>query len=481
VSLSPDPNLCEAELHELSVHPLEPGRDVMETLGRAALEFSTDFIEARASAPASDVDESAWQLAKELLGTPPPESGRDFGDILDVIDAASAKAFDTTGPGYMAYIPGGGLYAAALASLLGAVTNRYVNIAAPAPAMVAIEASIVRWLCELFGLGEESQGILTSGGSMANFSAVVAARAHHLGEHFLDGKLYVTEHTHQSVAKAAMLAGFPRDAIRAVACKSDLTMDPDALVDAVAADRASGRCPFLVVASAGTVDTGVVDPIGALLDVVRTEDLWLHVDAAYGGFFQLTERGRALFAGIERADSITLDPHKGMFLPYGTGCLLVRNGDLLRRSHQVEAHYLQDLADDPDIPNFADYSPELSRDFRGLRVWLPLHLHGVGAFRAALNEKLDLARIVYEGLSAEDALEVPWDPPLSIVAFRLRDGDASANRALLERINATARVFLSSTVIDGRFTLRVCVLAHRTHRDRIDETIEIIRKEATVA
>jgi len=453
----------------------------METMGRAALEFSANFIEARAFAPASDVGEPAWQLAGDLLRSPPPEDGRDFGELLEVIDSASAKAFDTTGPGYMAFIPGGGLYAAAIASLLGAVTNRYVNIAAPAPAMVALEASIVGWLCRLFGYGEESQGVLTSGGSMANFSAVVAARARHLGEQFLDGTLYVTEHTHQSVAKAALLAGFPRDAIRAVACKPDLTMDPEALVDAVVADRRVGRRPFLVVASAGTVDTGAVDPMGPLVDVAATENLWLHVDAAYGGFFQLTDRGRAAFAGIESADSITLDPHKGMFLPYGTGCLLVRNGDLLRRSHQVEAHYLQDLAASPDIPNFADYSPELSRDARGLRVWLPLHLHGVNAFRAALDEKLDLARIVHLELSREDALEVPWEPRLSIVAFRLRDGDDVANRALLARINSSARVFLSSTVIDGRYTLRVCVLAHRTHRDRIDETVEIIRKEAAVA
>jgi aromatic-L-amino-acid decarboxylase len=465
----------------MSEHPLEPDRDVMEELGRAALQFSADFIEARASAPASAVDESAWQLAQHVLDTPPPENGRDFGDLLKLIDGASAKAFDTTGPGYMAFIPGGGLYAAAIASLLGAVTNRYVNIAAPAPALVAIEASVVRWLCRLFGYGEESQGILTSGGSMANFSAVVAARAQLLGERFLDGTLYVSEHTHQSVAKAALLAGFPPDAIRTVACKSDLTMDPDALVDAIETDRAAGRRPFLVTASAGTVDSGAVDPIRDLVDVARAEGLWSHVDAAYGGFFQLTDRGRDLFAGIEGADSITLDPHKGMFLPYGTGCLLVRNGDLLRRSHQVEARYLQDLADNHGLPNFADYSPELSRDFRGLRVWLPLHLHGVGAFRAALDEKLDLARVLFRGLSAENALEVPWEPPLSIVAFRLRDGDGAANRALLGRINATARVFLSSTVIDGRFTLRVCVLAHRTHRDRIDETIEIIRKEVAAS
>jgi aromatic-L-amino-acid decarboxylase len=465
----------------MTPYPLEPDRDAMEAWGRAALDFSVDYIEARASAPASDVDEAAWALAERLLTTPPPERGGSFHDLLRTIDAASAKAFDATGPGYLAFIPGGGLYASAVASLLAAVTNRYVNIAAPAPAMVAIEASVVRWLCGLFGYGPASQGILTSGGSMANFSAVVAARTHRLGERFLDGTLYVTEHTHQSVAKAAMLAGLPRSSIRTVACTPDLTMDLDALVAAVAADRAGGRRPFLVVASAGTVNNGAVDPIDALVGVAESEHLWLHVDAAYGGFFQLTDRGRTRFAGVERADSITLDPHKGMFLPYGTGCLLVRDGELLRLSHHVDAHYLQDVAENRGIPNFADYSPELSRDFRGLRVWLPLHLHGVDAFRAALDEKLDLARVVFDGLSGDDGLEMPWEPALSTVAFRLRHGDGAANRALLERINASARVFLSSTVIDGRFTLRVCVLAHRTHRDRIEELIDIVRKEVAAA
>ena len=163
-----------------------------------------------------------------------------------------------------------------------------------------------------------------------------------------------------------------------------------------------------------------------------------------------------------------------MFLPYGTGCLLVRNGELLRRSHQVAAHYLQDLSEHPSIPNFADYSLELSRDFRGLRVWLPLHLHGVAAFRDALDEKLDLARLLSEGLAAGERIDVPWVPPLSVVAFRLRDGDDQDNWEFLARINASKRLFLSSTMIEGRVTLRACILCHRTHRDRVEEAIEII-------
>jgi aromatic-L-amino-acid decarboxylase len=234
--------------------------------------------------------------------------------------------------------------------------------------------------------------------------------------------------------------------------------------------------PFAVVASAGTTNTGAVDPIDAIADLARDEGLWLHVDAAYGGFFRLTNRGRERFRGIERADSITLDPHKGMFLPYGTGALVVRDGATLRDAHHIgTSAYLQDLAADAHIPNFAEYSAELSRDFRGLRVWFPLKLHGVSAFREALDEKLDLSEHLYESLKAIPELELPWQPDLSVVPFRLRDGDDAANRRLLDAINDSKRVFLSSTVLDGRFTLRVCILSHRTHRDRIDECIEIVR------
>ena len=186
-----------------------------------------------------------------------------------------------------------------------------------------------------------------------------------------------------------------------------------------------------------------------IADVAAEQDLWLHVDAAYGGFFQLTERGRAAFAGIERADSITLDPHKGMFLPYGTGSLVVRDGARLREAHFVGAAYLQDFPPEDELPNFTEYSPELSRDFRGLRVWFPLVLHGVDAFRAALDEKLDLARYLYEELSTIPELELPWEPELTVVPFRLRDGSAEADRRLLDLINASKRVVLSSTVVRG--------------------------------
>jgi aromatic-L-amino-acid decarboxylase len=189
--------------------PLEPDRDSMEEIGRAAVEFAANFIEARETAPASGVDEAAWELAQRLLVERPSEQGRDFKELLRVVDEAAAGSFDTTGPGYMAFIPGGGLYSAAIASLLANITNRFVNLAAPAPAIAAIEASVVGWLCESFGYGAASQGVLASGGSIANLSALVTARSQLLGETFADGSIYLTQHTHGSVAKAAVIAGFP--------------------------------------------------------------------------------------------------------------------------------------------------------------------------------------------------------------------------------------------------------------------------------
>lgn len=449
----------------------------MASLGLAALDLVVRFITQRDTAPASDL-EGAFALGTSLAAEPMPEAPRPPGDVLAAVERAAAKGIDTAGPGYLAFIPGGGLFTAALADLIAAATNRFVNLAATAPGFVGMETAVVRWLCELFGLPPGAQGILTTGGSMANFSAVVTARTALLGGELGGGTLYVTEHAHQSVVKAARLAGFSPGAVRTVPCRPDLTMDPDGVRDAIRADRRTGRRPFLVVATAGTTSTGAIDPLPDIAEVAATEGVWFHADAAYGGFFWLTERGRARLAGLERADSITLDPHKGLFLPYGTGGLLVRDGTRLRAAHAVGGHYLQDLAHDGGLPDFADYSPELSRAFRGLRVWLPLQLHGVASFRAALDEKLDLAALVDEALRADERLEVPWPTYLSIVAFRGRGLDDEGNRALLARINDTRRVHLSSTVVGGRTILRVCVLSHRTHRPRVLEAVDIIRRAA---
>jgi aromatic-L-amino-acid decarboxylase len=457
--------------------PLDPAPADMRAMGEAALRYLIGFIGGLDDAPA-EATEGAIELARELRAAP-PEVGGDFEPLFDEARRAIAKTFEYAGPGYLAYIPGGGLYTAALADFLAQGVNRYVGLWQPSPAVVQIEENVTRWLCDVFDYPAGSQGLLLSGGSMANLSAMVTARHAKLGEDFLDGTYYVSEQAHASVTKAATIAGFSRRNLRIVPTDPELRMDPDALRALVHEDRAAGLRPFLVAPSAGTTNTGAIDPLEAIADVAEAEGLWMHVDGAYGGFFQLTERGRSAFRGIERSDSVTLDPHKGMFLPYGTGGLVVRDGQALRDAHFEGAAYLQDLPPTGELPNYSEYSAELSRDWRGLRVWFPLRLHGVLAFREALDEKLDLAQVLVEAFQSNPNIEVCWRPQLSTVAFRL-GGDADDDRQVefLRRINASKRVFLSSTRIRGRYVLRVCIVSHRTHRDRIDECIEIVAKAA---
>jgi aromatic-L-amino-acid decarboxylase len=448
----------------------------------AAADYVVSAVEALPSGKAYDATGIPELLDDPELSRPPGERGRPLQELLAVIDRAASKGHINPSGGHMAYIPGSGIVSAAVADLVADVINRYTGIADAGPGLVALESHLVRWLVAQFGLPADGGGIFTTGGSMAALSALVAARHAKLGEEFADGTIYLTDQAHGSIAKAARIAGFPARALRTVPVDDGARMDPRALAAMIAEDRAAGLRPACVVGTAGTTNLGVVDPLPRLADVAETEGLWLHVDAAYGGFFQLTERGRTRLAGIERADSIVLDAHKGLFLPFGTGCLLVRSEETLRRSHAGEAaHYLQDLAL-RDLPSFADLSPELTRDTRGIRVWLPLHLHGVAAFRDTLDEKLDLAERVYHALAADDYLTVLARPELSIVAFRVRRGDPveedRATRAVVSGVGAEGRVLLSSTRVAGRDVGRVCILNHRTDPARVDEAIEAIKRLA---
>jgi aromatic-L-amino-acid decarboxylase len=374
----------------------------------------------------------------------------------------------------MSYIPNAGLYSAALAEFLAAGLNRYTGVSHAAPGMSAIEHGMVRWMTSLFDLGETASGVLLSGGSMANFTGVVASRTSRLGDEFGKGVIYVTPHTHHSVEKAARLAGFRRDQIRIVSVDFDLRMEPKALRAAVEQDRRAGLDPFLVVGSGGTTDTGTVDALAAIAEIGAEQGLWLHVDAAYGGFFQLTENGRAAMAGIELADSIAVDPHKGLSIPFGVGALLVRDEGHLIDANQGRGAYLLEEDHYSGIRDIAALSPELSRPFRALQMWLPLHLHGVAPFRHALESSLDLAEYAHRRLSGIEGLETPWRPDLSIVAFRFEDDDLG--RRALDHVNRDRVVHLSPTTIEDRFVLRFAVLNRRTTQDHIDHAIDIIEK-----
>lgn len=470
---------------DVSEHPLELSAHEMRALVEAALDRIVDHIESLPSQTVSDTT-GGFELAR-LLAEPLPEEGTPFADLFDLLfDRAVRPTYNTASPGYLAYIPGGGLFHSAVADLIADATNRYTSVYAAAPALAQLESNVIAWLCQIAGYPAGARGTLTSGGSLANWTGFVTARRERLPENFLSGVLYASDQSHYSVAKGAILAGFPEGNVRQIPTDDAFRMRPDALEAAIEEDRRRGLTPFLIAASAGTTNTGAVDPLPELADLAARHGLWLHVDAAYGGFFLLTEAGRQALRGIERADSIVLDPHKGMFLPYGTGAVLVRDGEALRRAHSLTADYMPGMQDDPDRVDFCQYSPELSRPFRGLRVWLPLKMHGAGVFRAQLEEKLALARMAADRLRGMAGIEILAEPQLSLLAFRLappgvpEDELGALNRRFQERVNARQRVYLTATTLRGRYALRICVLSFRTHLDRMEaalEDIEAARRE----
>ncbi len=461
-------------------YELELSGNEMRTLVNEAMERIAAYVDSLPSQQAVDL-EGTVPAARSTM-EPMPETGMPFNALLDrLFHDLVPKGFNTAGPGYLAYIPGGGILHSAVADLISSSVNRYVGVWAAAPALAQLEASVVRWFADLVGYPREARGLLTTGGSLANFIALVAARRDRLPENFLSGTIYTSDQVHHSVTKAAILAGFPESSIREIPSDNLFRIRADALEQAIAQDREKGFMPFMLVASAGTTNTGAVDDLEAMADIASKEKLWLHVDAAYGGFFLLTERGRRTMKGIDRSDSVTVDPHKGLFVPYGTGSLIVRDGEALRKAHTVHAQYLPPMQEDSELVDFCQYSPELSRAFRGLRIWLPFKMHGAGAFRRNLDEKLDLVKFATSELRKIPGIEIVAEPQLSVVAFRLvRAGLGptelnNLNRRLLDRINARLRVYLTSTVLGETFVIRICVLSFRTHLERVEAAIEDIR------
>nr|XP_061803724.1 aromatic-L-amino-acid decarboxylase-like [Nerophis lumbriciformis] len=457
-----------------TAHPLEPDEARIRQMIDAVVDHICDVQRELADAPV-DTSGSANEAFLKSLIEPLPEDGVELRSLLHtVFEHSATNSLNTASPGFMAYVPGGGIFEAGLADLISTTLNRYVGVAVVAPALTQLEANVVRWFAEIIGYPPAARGFLTSGGSLATLSAVITARHKQLGEQFLDGTVYVSDQAHHCVDKAARLAGIPAANLRVVASDENFRLELGALREAIEADQAAGLRPFLLVASAGTTNSGAVDPMPQLAALAREHGLWFHVDGAYGGFFNLTPRGRQVLVGIEQADSVVLDPHKTLFLPYGTGALLVRDGAALRSTHQASADYLPAMQDDDAMVDFCELSPELTRPFRGLRVWLPVKLHGIDVFRRYLDEKLDLAQDIFQRLQALPEIEILAPPELSILAFALRDEGQSldqrnaATRALMQQIIDKQRVALSGTILNGVFAIRVAISAHRTHQQQVD-------------
>lgn len=453
----------------------------------AHLQKLLDEVGQRLAAFVATVDQQPAQAADDFdpqaswLREPIPETPSAPGELLDFIfEQVIPVAFNSASPGYLAYVPGGGLFSSALGELIAATVNRYTGKWAAAPAAVELETQFLRWLAELMGLPQGSLGVLTSGASMSTLIALVAAREKYLGDHLLEGTVYYSSEVHHAVIKAARVAGIPTRNLRPIPVDTRFRLRADRLEEAVRRDRKEGRLPFFICGTAGTVNTGAMDPLAELADIATKHDLWFHVDGAYGAGFRMLPELQPLFKGMERADSIAMDPHKGLFLAYGTGALLLPDMSNLRRAFSASGAYLPASQEDDKHLDFCELSPELSREWRGLRLWLPFKLHGVAAFRQALREKRRLAVQAWQRLSLEPDVEIAAPPELSLFAFRqrfegiTREEENRRNQALLERINRSRRIMITGTEINGRYFLRICILHLRTHEAILNEGLDLI-------
>ncbi len=454
----------------------------MRAMGERVVARAVDHLAGIAEAPIrGDMDVAA--LCRSLR-EPAPEQGTDLEPLLDhLFDDLVPRSFTTTGPGYLAFIPGGGVYPAALADFIADTANRYTGVWVGAPALVQLESNVLDWLRDWMQFPETTRGLLTTGGSMAMFNAIVCARERHLGTDIRPGTLYVSTQAHHCIVKAAKLAGIAADRVRSIPVDAEYRMRIDALAAAVAEDRAAGLRPFLVASSAGTTNTGAVDDLGAVADLAARESLWHHVDGAYGAFFHMVPELRPLLAGLPRADSLTLDPHKGMFLPYGTGALLVRDGRALHAVHSSTAGYLPENQDEFYDP--AQYGPELSRGFPGLRVWMAVKLFGAAKYRAAVAEKRELAVWAAEQVSRIPGIVMDAWPQLSLFAFHLegpglesQDARNAAARALMERVTSRGKVMLTGAMVEGRYLGRVCILSFRSRRSIVETCVQHLAEES---
>ncbi|MGH6659732.1 MAG: pyridoxal phosphate-dependent decarboxylase family protein [Sphingomicrobium sp.] len=457
------------EVLRAATRPLEPDADQRAALGQQAMAHALAYLaeveEAPSNRPWSEV--FAQRLDPEFT-----DEGRDPAAVLDYIATCIDRpGFATTSPRFMAYIPGGGLFHSGLGDLLAAVSNKYSGFASASPGAVRIENACMDWLAKVIGYPDGAGGTLTSGGSIANLTAVIAAREARDPDG--GGAIYTTRFAHYCVDKAIRIGGRAQAPRRVIATDECYRMDVGALEAALEQDRRDGIAPWLVVASAGTVDTGAIDPLPQIAELCRHYGAWFHVDGAYGGLFALCDEGRDLMRGIDLADSVALDPHKTLFLPYGTGACLVRDQRHLLDAFSATGAYIQPLGESEVGSSPADLSPELTRHFRALRLWLPLQVAGIAAFRAAQSEKLALARYFHARLCELDGFDPGPEPDLSVVAFRYGDDD-EFNERLITHLQREGRVMLSGTRIDGRFYIRCAILSFRTHIEHIDQAIAAI-------
>lgn len=414
-----------------------------------------------------------YQMTKNF-----PERPESYQGLLKFIFDEMAPLSQLPGhPGFAAYVAASGNTISNTAQMIAQTLNPFSGHYMMAPGLVALEQEVIKWFLHLMGYNDKTAlGYLTTGGSQANMNALMLARKEKIkGHDFSKVTGYMSSDAHHCIAKAWVMLGLPKENLRLIKSEN-FKMVSSELQKAVTEDQKKGMTPFFVVGTTGTTKTGSIDPINDIAAIAKKENLWFHVDGAYGALFMLTEKGRALLSGINQADSIAFDPHKALALPYGTGCLLVKDASTMHFDYISDDSYMPPTPTMGDH-DYSDITPELSRDYRGLRVWLPIKTLGIAPFVLNLEEKLKLIEWVEKELKAMPELEIVASPELTILAFAHKKGD-EATKNLLTKINNRGTLFLSSCSLNGKFAIRICLLAFRVHYDRLNEGLKEIAQMA---
>jgi aromatic-L-amino-acid decarboxylase len=478
--------ITQAEMHELSSR---------------VTQLVTEYFSEVSNLPVFPETSGGDTIAK--IGTTLPFAGQPLEELLDDCRTILANSRHNGHPRFFGYVASPATPPGAFADLIASALNANQTSWRSGPAATEIERTVISWLAELIGYGSNdlpAHGLLTSGGSMANLTALLMAhRAKSEPDVASTGlwnsaapmTIYASDQIHMSIPKAADILGLGRAQVRLIPCDDHFRMDLSVLRQTIAGDLASGLKPFCIVGSAGTVNTGAVDPLDEIADVATEFNLWFHIDGAYGALAALDETKRPLFRGLERANSISLDPHKWLYVPIDSGCLLFRDEAQARAAFSFDgADYIK-VHEQNEAEAFAfwNYGPELSRRFRALKIWLTLRYYGVRRIARAITEDNAIAAYLGEQVEAATDFELLAAPELSICCFRYvpaafqsrLESDAELDQLNTQIMNAVqrgGRAYLSSATISGKFALRACITNFRTTRADIDQTLEIIRETA---
>ncbi len=430
--------------------------------------------------------EPAWRGGsrselEKIMREPPPEEGRSPEAVLE---RAAREILPVAGrvdhPKFFAFVPSSATWPGVLADFMAAGFNTFQGTWLGASGPSQLEVVVIDWFREWLGYPETAGGLFTSGGSAASLDAFVAARESAGAPD--RPTVYMSDQSHTALSRAATIVGVRPECVRKVPSDEYFRLDMGELSRMVAEDRSAGFTPIAVCGNAGTTNTGAVDPLDRIADFCEREDIWLHIDAAYGGFAILTEKGRELFGGIERADSIAMDAHKWLFQPFEAGCLMVKDIRKLEKAFSVHPEYLQDAQWGHDHPNFSDRGLQLSRSFRALKVWMSIQTFGMAAFRRSVAKGIDFAQRADEYVRASDVLQIANPASLGVVCFRVNplgiDLDdeylEEVNEAVQARVIETGTAMMSSTRLRGLYSLRLCILNHTTTWDDVRSTLEAI-------